>query len=275
LPAQSGGSEWRRRYAQRATTLRELRAREAIWAGDIDWDPAGPYGPGIDGASYTPGWIEGDGKGTPGGAVVLIKTRAMTEVISGWESYGQMQDWLASRGNTGSGNLTAPPAARGARCVAEETVLAHMLEHPQDITAITEYLPPWTWTSDVRHDLAAAVQQVARSARRHAVAGYAATALEDRAASIPASQLRAYGGRTLRWALVYLARLDETPVTVEAARAAAIQLRMEDAQAASTIIRYRSEPAPRRAVTVPSRQAIAAPEFRVASGPSQRLSPGS
>jgi hypothetical protein len=265
--------EWRRRYAERATTLRELRAREAMRAGDIDWDPAGPYGPGIDGASYTPGWIEGDGKGTPSGAVVLIKTRAMTELISGWESYGQMQDWLASRGNTGSGNLTAPPAARGARCVAEETVLAHMLDHPQDATAIAEYLPPWTWTSDVRHDLAAAVLHVARTGRRHAVAGYAASALEDRAASIPASQLRAYGGRGLRWALVYLARLDETPVTVEAARAAAIKLRAEDAQAVSLKVRRRSMPLAGRAVAVPARRAIAAAEFRAPAGPARGRSP--
>jgi hypothetical protein len=267
-----GGSEWRRRYAERATTLRELRARQAVEAGDIDWDPAGPYGPGIDGASYAPGWIEG-GKDTPGRAVVLIKTRAMTELVGGWDCYGQMQDWLASRGSTGSGRLTAPPAARRARCVAEETVLAHMLGHPEDATAIGQYLPPWTWTSDVRHDLAAATLHAARAGRQHAVVERVAGALEERVASIPASQLRAYGGRGLRWALVYLARLDETPVTVRAARAAAMALRSEDAQASALGSRRRSVPWARQTVAAPSRRAIAAPEFRVPSRAGDRPSP--
>ena len=192
--SQPGGSQWRRRYAQRATTWRERQARQVVWAGGIDWDPAGPYGPGIDGASYAPGWIE-DGRAMPAGAVLLIKTRAITELIRGWDSYGQMQEWLASRGTTGSGRLVAPPAARRARCVAEETVLSHMLGHAEHVTAIGAYLPPWTWTSDVRHDLAAAMLAVGGTGRRHGFAGHVAGALEDRAAAIPAAQLRAYGGR--------------------------------------------------------------------------------
>jgi hypothetical protein len=272
--SQTSGSEWRRRYTERATTLRELRTRQTIQAGGIDWDPAGPYAPGIDGASYMPGWIEGD-KDMPGRVVLLIKTRAMLELIGDWDSYRQMQDWLASRGNTGSGRLVPPPAARRARCVTEETVLAHMLGHPEDATAIARYLPPWTWTSDVRHDLATATLEVALAGRRHAVAGHVAGALAERAASIPASQLRAYGGRGLRWALVYLARLDETPVPVEAARVAAMQLRTEDAQAASLRTRRHSEPGARRAVSAPSRRAIAAPQFRLSAergqGPSPRF----
>jgi hypothetical protein len=269
--SQPGGSQWRRRYAGRATTLRELRARQAVQAGNIDFDPAGPYGPGIDGASYAPGWIEG-GKDMPGRAVVLIKTRAMMELVGGWDSYGQMRDWLASRGSTGSGRLTAPPAARKARCVAEETVLAHMLGHPHDATAIAGYLPPWTWTSDVRHDLAAALVTVART-RRRPVPEHVAAELEERAASIPASQLRVYGGRGLRWALVYLARLDETPVTAEAARGAAMGLRTEDAQAAPLKVRRHSLPLPPTALAVPSRRAIAAPQFRIPARPGQGPSP--
>jgi hypothetical protein len=113
----------------------------------------------------------------------------MTELVGGWDSYGQMQDWQASRGPTGSGRLTAPPPARKARCVAEETVLAHILGHPDDATAVAGYLPPWTWTSDVRHDLAAALLAVARTGR-HATAAHVAAELEDRAASIPASVRR-------------------------------------------------------------------------------------
>jgi hypothetical protein len=266
---QPGGSEWRRRYAQRATTWRERQTSQVVWSGCIDWDPAGPYGPGIDGASYAPGWIEA-GRAMPGGAVLLIKTRAITELIRGWDSYGQMQDWLASRGTTGSGRLVAPPAARRARCVAEETVHSHMLGHAEHVTAIGAYLPPWTWTSDVRHDLAAAMLVVAGMGRRHALVEHVADALEDRAASIPAGQLRAYGGRGLRWALLYLARLDETPVAVEAARAAATRLRLEDAQATSRNARQRSEPGPRQVVDAAAlpRRAVAVAESR---SPAPRL----
>jgi hypothetical protein len=262
--SQPGGSQWRQRYTQRAVTWRERQAMLAAATKGIDWDPAGPYGPGIDGARYTPGWVE-DGTDMPPGAVLLIRTRAMTELIRGWDSHQQMQDWLASRGTTGSGRLVAPPAVQRARCVAEETVLCHMLAHMTDATAIAAYLPPWTWTSDVRHDLAAAITRVASDGRRHAFAEHVAHALHDRAASIPASQLPQYGGRGLRWALLYLARLDETPVTVEAARSAAMALRMEDAQAASLMARHRrSVPGPRRAVGVaaPSRRAVAAADFR-------------
>ena len=254
--SQADGSEWRRRYAQRATTWREIQARQAAQAQDVDWDPAAPYGPGIDGALYTPGWRE-DGPG----AVLLIKTRAMTELIRGWDSHQQMQDWVASRGTTGSGRLAVPAAARQARCVAEETVLSHMLANPGDAAAIGVYLPPRTWTSDVRHDLASAILLVARTGRRHGFAEHVVQALEQRAPSIPPSQLRQYGGRGMRWARQYLARLDETPVPVENARSAAMALRMEDAQAASMTARRRSASGRRWAAPgvdpAPSRRAVA------------------
>ena len=257
---QPGASLWRGRYAQRAITWRERQAR-FLAAGGADWDPAGPYGPGIDGALYTPGWIEGK----PGDTVLMIKTRAMTELVCGWDSYGQMQDWLASRGTTGSGSFVVPPPARRARCVAEETVLGHMLASPADAKAIGAYLPPWTWTSDVRHDLAAAILQVAVDERRHAFAARVAHVLEDRAPSIPVSQLRQYGGRGMRWAVQYLARLDETPVTVESARSAAMALRAEDAQAAVLTSRRGSAPGRRWAVpaVAPVRQAVARADLRL------------
>jgi hypothetical protein len=89
-------------------------------------------------------FVEYGGRAMPAGAVLLIKTRAITELIRGWDSYQKMQDWLASRGTTGSGTLAAPPAARRARCVAEEAVLSHMLGHAEHVTAIGAYLPPWT-----------------------------------------------------------------------------------------------------------------------------------
>jgi len=262
--SQPRGSDWRRRYAQRATTWRERQARLAAATRGIDWDPAGPYGPGIDGARYAPGWIE-DGSDAPPGAVLLIRTRATSELIHGWNSYGEMQDWLASRGTTGSGGFVVPPPARQARCVAEETVLAHMLGHTADVGAIATYLPPWTWTSDVRYDLAAAMQQVTRTGRP-AFAEDVARALEDRAASIPASQLPQYGGRACRWALLYLSRLDETPTTVEATRAAAMSLRTEDAQAVALAARRRPRPpGPRRTVPIVAepRRTVPAADLRL------------
>ena len=265
MPESGRGSQWRQRYMARGVTLREQRARQLAGGGAIDWDPAGPYGPGIDGATYAPGWVE-DGRDLPAGAVLLVRTRAMTELIGGWESYRQMQGWLASRGTTGSGRLTAPPAARRARCVLEETVLAHLLGRMQDADAIGRYLPPETWTSDVRHDLAMAILVVARTGRRALAAEQVADTLAERVASIPASQLRVYGGRGLRWALTYLARLDETPADASAASAAAMALRSEDAQAAVRA-RRRSVPGPRRAVAVAGApRRAAAPELR-APGP--------
>jgi hypothetical protein len=208
----------------------------------VTWDPDGPY-PGIDGAKYHPGGLDID-QGFPEPLpVVLVTTRAMTEIITGWGSWPEATGWVASRGTTGSGELDPPPAAASARCVREEFVLAHLLHRPGDLPAMTGYLPPDTWTSDVRYDLWAAMLAVGwagRRVRRETVVA----ALGERVALIPPRQWQEhYGGRGLPWAMAYLRRLDQTLVDRDAARSAAVSLRGEDQHA---IARQASLPAQRR-----------------------------
>ena len=131
------GAEWRSRYAGRARTQREDDARRWVAGGTVTLDPAGPY-QGCDGALYHPGGIEDTVPPVP---VLLITSRGMTEVVSGWDSWPQMLSWMASRGTTGSGELQVPRAAAGARCVQEEAVLAYALSHPAAVPAIASYVP--------------------------------------------------------------------------------------------------------------------------------------
>jgi hypothetical protein len=232
----------------RAPTQREAHARQYVDQKLVTWDPDGPY-PGVDGARYLPGGLDID-QGFPEPLpVVLVTTRATTEIITGWGSWPEATGWVASRGTTGSGELDPPPAATSARCAREETVLAHALHHPEDLPALAGYLPPETWTSDVRYDLYGAMLDVVRAGRRvHRET--VADALHERAALIPPRQWQEhYGGRGLPWAIAYLRRLDQTLVDHGSARTAAVSLRTEDQQA---IARQATSPAvlpgPRRAV---------------------------
>ena len=180
------GWEWRRRYSGRAPTQREVHARRYVGRGLAVWDPDGPF-PGIDGARYAPGGLDVD-QGFPEPLpVVLVTTRAMSEVITGWSGFAEMLSWVASRGTTGTGELDPPAAAASARCVQEEFILAYALRNPADLPAIARYLPAGTFTSDIRYDLFAVMLDVARAGQRvnlDTVVG----ALEQRAAQIPARQ---------------------------------------------------------------------------------------
>src|SRR5512146_2248573 len=112
------GRDWRRRYSSRAPTWRQAHARQ--WTGQdlVTWDPDGPY-PGIDGARYHPGGLDIN-QGFPEPLpVVLVTTRAMTEIITGWASWPEAAGWVASRGTTGSGGLDPPTAVATARCALE------------------------------------------------------------------------------------------------------------------------------------------------------------
>jgi hypothetical protein len=253
------GGQWRRRYSARAPTRSEAHARQYVDQGLVTWDPDGPY-PGIDGAKYLPGGLDVD-KGFPEPLpVILVTTRAMTEIIVGWRNWPEATGWVASRGTTGSGELDPPPAAASARCVREELVLAHVLRRPGDLPAIARYLPLDTWTSDVRYDLYGAMLDVVRAGQRvcrDTVAG----ALRERAVLIPPRQWQEhYGGRGLPWAMAYLRRLDQTLPDRDAARSAAVSLRGEDQQAIAQQARRRQLSGPRRAVQGRARpREVAAP----------------
>jgi hypothetical protein len=248
------GWEWQRRYSSRASTLREAHARQWVDQDLVTWDPDGPY-PGIDGAKYHPGGLDIN-KGFPEPLpVVLVTTRAMTEVITGWGSWPEATGWVASRGTTGSGEFAPPAAAVSARCVREETILAHALRHPGDLPALAGYLPPDTWTSDVRYDAWAATLTVWQAGER-ICRETVAIALAARAALIPARQWQEhYGGRGLPWAMAYLRRLDQTLPAPDAARSAAVSLRGEDQQAtARQASRRTPPPGPRREVHAHARR---------------------
>jgi hypothetical protein len=250
------GGQWRRRYSARAPTRREAHARNYVDQGLVTWDPDGPY-PGIDGAKYLPGGLDVD-RGFPEPLpVILVTTRAMTEIVTGWGSWPEATGWVASRGTTGTGELDPPPAAASACCVLEETVLAHALRHPGDLPALAGYLPSDTWTSDVRYDVWAALLDV-RQAGERVCRETVAAALGERATVIPPRQRQEhYGGRGLPWAIAYLRRLDQTMPDPAAARSAAVSLRGEDQQA---IARKASGPAPLRR----PRQAVQSRARRVA-----------
>jgi hypothetical protein len=237
-------TRWRQRYAERPGTFRQQHARQFLRVGLISTDPAGPY-PGIDGAAYHPGVLDED-KGVPAIPAVLIRTRAMTEMITGWASYQEMAAWIASRGTTGSGELAALGAAARARCVQEELVLAYMLGDPASIPVISSGLAPTAFTSDTRYDLYAAILAVADREQR-CDRDSAAAELTRRAVWIPRHALGAYGGPDLPWAHAYLHRLDATPVTRDTARRAVAALREEDHTAAAHA-KSSAVPGPRRVI---------------------------
>jgi hypothetical protein len=267
----SGAAQWRRRYEGRAATRREQHARRYVEDGLVVFDPDGSY-PGVDGSRYHPGVLDED-KGLPQLPVLLITSRGSAELIAGWDNYQQMRSWVASRGNTGSGDLTTPPVVKAARSTLEEAILAHALAAPSDLPAITAYLPAGTFTSDVRYDIYAAMLDLVHAGAT-AYPDRVAAALDGRAALIPARHRHEhYGGSGLPWAHAYLRRLDQTQVDLGTARSAAASLRAEDRQAAArhavgrqVVVgpakRRVALPGPRRDVTPPQ---IAHPAMRPAS----------
>jgi hypothetical protein len=215
----------------------------------------------VDGSGYHPGVLDED-KGLPQLPVLLIASRGSTEMVAGWDNYEQMRAWVASRGNTGSGDLTAPPVLKTARSTLEEAVLAHVLATPSDLPAIAAYLPADTFTSDVRYDIYAAMLDL-RHVGTTAYPGRVAAVLADRAALVPARHRHEhYGGPGMPWAHAYLRRPDQTWVDLGTATSAAAFLRSEDRQAVTRAAEIRRAvagragsrvvlPGPRRAAKPP------------------------
>ncbi len=267
-------AQWRRRYEARAATQREEHARRYLDQGLAVFDPDGPY-PGVDGSRYHPGVLDED-KGYPQLPVLLITSRGSTELIAGWDSYPQMRAWIATRGTTGSGDLTTPPVVRAARSTLEEAVLAHVLATPSDLPAIAAYLPADTFTSDVRYDIYAAILDLHHTGATP-YSGRVGTALDARAALIPARYRHEhYGGPGLPWAHAYLRRLDQTQVDLGTARSAATSLRSEDRQAVGRRAAERQPVAGRvkRRVILPGPQRAVRPRVADLSARAEPPSPG-
>jgi hypothetical protein len=214
------------------------QARQYVDGALAIFDPDGPY-PGIDGSAYHPGGLDED-KGFPEALpVVLVTSRGMTEVLAGWASWREMLGWVASRGTTGTGELEAPPAAANSRCVREDTVLAYALR--SDASGIMEYLPPETFTSDVRFEVFAAIVDAVCSGQGVSRERLADRLREREALIPPRERQEHYGGAGLPWAQAYVRRLDQSGIRAEDARSAAASLRAEDRRAVT-----RQEAAQRR-----------------------------
>ena len=146
-------AEWNTRYDARPPTLAGEMIGAMRQAGMIDFDPAGPY-MGVDGAAYEPGALTIGGKPEP---VLVITGRGTAEFITDWPGFDAMGDWIASRGSTASGPLTAPTAGTDCRAWEEDQVLARLVSSPREAPLLTAALTPDTFTTDVRYDVYQAI----------------------------------------------------------------------------------------------------------------------
>lgn len=217
-------AEWNTRYDARPTAPAAEMIDAMRKAGIIDFDPAGPY-MGVDGAAYEPGAFTIGGKQEP---VLVITGRGTAELVTGWPSFGAMAGWVASRGSTAGGPLTAPPAGRDCRAWEEDQVLARLVTSPREARQLTAALTPDTFTTDVRYDVYQAIVALAGRGGYYAPEQLAAE-LGMRMAAVPPYALVNYGGATGLFARAYLARLASTEVSSEAAAATASTLVQEDA----------------------------------------------
>jgi hypothetical protein len=217
-------AEWNTRYDARPSTPTAEMIDAIRQAGIIDFDPAGPY-MGVDGAAYEPGAFTIDGKHEP---VLVITGRGTAELITDWPSFDAMADWVASRGTTAAGPLTAPPTGSGCRAWAEDQVLARLVASPREAPQLTAALTPDTFTTDVRYDIYQAIVALAGRGGYYDPEQLAAE-MGMRMAAVPPYALVNYGGATGLFARAYLARLASTEVSSEAAAAQASALVQEDA----------------------------------------------
>jgi hypothetical protein len=217
-------AEWNTRYDARPTTPAAEMIDAMCQAGIINFDPAGPY-LGVDGAAYELGAFTISGKQEP---ILVITGRGTAEFVTDWPSFDAMADWVASRGSTAGGPLTAPAAGSDCRAWEEDQVLARLVTSPREAGQLTAGLTPDTFTTDVRYDVYQAIVALAGRGGYYAPEQLAAE-LGMRMAAVPSYALVNYGGATGLFARAYLARLASTEVTSEAAAATASILVEEDA----------------------------------------------
>ena len=194
------------RYLIRGRSARQDHLDDLDSRHVIDYSDEGPV-TGIDGASYTAGYIH---DGPDAGFVVAVRSDGMAELI-GFGNYEAQRRWLADRGPAASGALDMPSAVPEPRVVLEERVLAALLADPRRLMPVTAQLPPDTFTAPARYEIYAAMLTVAAQHRRWYAADVAAQ-LSTRAARLPAEALREAGGEGAPWTHKYLQRLDQTAV---------------------------------------------------------------
>ena len=225
--------EWRGRYRDRAPTLAEQRDAELLRTGRVRQLDSGMT-VGIDGMVYTPAVLTG-----PAGAtvpVIVAATHAGTvEVITGFRTEREQEDWLADRArqSSGTGGRAAPLAACSSgppcRLALEEQVLAALLTRGDPGGVITGQLTPTVFSAHTRYEAYLAFLGANPSG---------APDPEEIRARLSARLLRApdwaasYVGRPCgHLALAYADRLAATPVTTAEAKAAVAGLVRETGQA--------------------------------------------
>lgn len=218
-------TEWNTRYDARPSNPAAQMIDAMRQEGSIDFDPAGPY-LGVDGAAYEPGAFTMGGEQKP---VLVVTGRGTAEIIAGWRSFDAMAGWVASRGTTGSGPLTPPPARHDCRAWEEDQVLARLIASPRDARRLVAGLAPDTFTTDVRYDLYQAVLAVGDRSGSHGPEQVAAE-LDRRLAAVPPYALVNYGGAAGLFARAYLNRLAETIVDRDTAISVASILVQEDSR---------------------------------------------
>jgi hypothetical protein len=222
---------WNLRYRDRPKSPDDELVASIRQGSLIEFDPAGPY-LGIDGASYEPGVLP---VGTELEPVVVVSGRGGSEMLIGWPDYATMSEWIATRGTTASGPLTAPPGHRDCRARQEDQLLARLVSSPSEAPMLAVTVPPDTFTTDVRYDLYRAIAYVAGGG------GCTPADIGDEAvrrmAAVPAHGLARYGGRGAPFARAYLNRLAETVVDRGTALSAARALVQEDKQCRSQTAR--------------------------------------
>lgn len=220
---------WHSRYTSRGPMLAEPIAASLLRDQDGEaatWDPAGPYA-GVDGARYRPGGLHLSHGTEP---ALIAEGRGRTELVTGWESFGAMRDWIAQRGTGGSRELTPPPVPGPTRTWLEDTVLAHLVNRPYDAPGVFQALPPDTMTTDVRWDLFDAARRLSGDHGSYFSPEALVADAVSRLDSVPSRELFRYGGTDGLFTRLYVHRLAETSVSRDEFREAIAALRREDRQ---------------------------------------------
>jgi hypothetical protein len=175
---------------------------------------------GVDGARYQAGVCgEGLRRGTP---LVLVRTRAVCELVTGWPDRSAARSWARERAADG-GPLTWPACAGESRAVREEQVLAGMLRHPWQAGALAAALRWHTCLSDLRDEIFAVLAVIARRGATISAAT-AGEEIRHRYASAPRWAQDEAGGPQAPRAAAYLRRLASTEIAPDTALAAASAL---------------------------------------------------
>lgn len=199
-------TKWNTRYDTRPETPAERNTQRLIDAGLIDLDPDGPY-PGIDGSQYWPGYTSLEtGHQAP---VVLIISRGLQELVTGFADQAAVARWLHNRGPMASGPLTPPDVPVLPRTILEEHILARLVHPHAGLPAGSMDAPPTTFTADTRYDTYAAISTLARTGQAPSLEQMSA-ALARRMDWIPGWALNGNGGN---WAQAYVRRLACTEPT--------------------------------------------------------------